>query len=305
MFPVDRLMELLAVAQEGSIAAASARLGITRSTLSRHLSTLEDDLGTKLLHRGPRSVRLTRAGELLVERARRIASDADDAWQVVRGLDASPRGPIRVSTPPSELFQDLLIGFAVRHPDVQLVVEATSRHVDLLQEDIDVALRFGTVTDDALITRRLPSTPCSLVASGTYLAARGHPRRVAELGGHQCILGFGQTGLPGGQWPLRSGGRVTVTAHFASNGMTTSLHAALAGLGIALLPDRLTAPYRAGGDLVFVLPGVVGMDLQGQLVYLERRHLLPVVRAFIDFTVKYVAERDGLRPLPLAEPERG
>lgn len=303
MVPVDRLIELLAVAKEGSISSAAARMGTTRSTLSRHLSALEDEIGAKLLHRGPRSIRLTVAGEILVERARRIMAEAEDAWHAVRQLNSAPVGPLRVSTPPTELFQELLVGFATRHPEVQLWIAASHRHVDLHEEGIDVALRFGAVDDDSLIARRLMSARSSLVASADYLAAMGHPTTPGDLTSHRCVMNYGQSGLPGAAWPLLGGGRIAVEPHFACVGLTMALHAAVAGVGIALLPERLSAPYRAKGRLESVLTDTVGVDVVARLVYRDRRHPLPVVKAFIEYAVEFFRVHDALLPLPVLRGE--
>ncbi|MEM9068943.1 MAG: LysR family transcriptional regulator [Myxococcota bacterium] len=299
MLHVDRLIELLAVAKTGSIAAAAEHVGTTRSTLSRRLSTLEDEIGTKLLHRGPRSIRLTLAGEILVERARTISAEAEEAWEAVRQLTAAAAGPLRVSTPPAGVFQELLVGFAAHHPKVHLWVVASHRHVDLHEEKIDVAIRFGTIDNESLVARHLVTTRSSLVASPAYLNAMGQPREAADLAAHRCVVNYGQSGLPRPAWPLWAGGRVAIEPHFACQGIVVGLHAAAAGVGIALLPERLTAPYRAKNLLVPVLREEVGMDLVGRLVYTDRRHQLPVVRAFIDYAIDFVHVHDALLPLPI------
>ncbi len=296
MVRVDRLLEFLAIVEEGSIAAAAARVGMTRSTLSRHLSALEEEAGAKLLHRGPNSVRVTLVGELMAERARRISREAEDAWYAVRALSDSPSGPLHVSTPPTELFQELLVAFAVAYPQVRVLVSASHRHVDLHRERVDVALRFGELRDESLIARRLGETRSTLVASPAYLRERGRPESPAELRRHRCVVGYGQSGAPGFEWPLRSGGRLSVEAHFACEGLMAGLRAAIAGVGIALLPEGLTSAHRDAGLLEFVLEDVVGMNVVGQLVYLERRLLLSSARAFIDFTVDYFEHHPELQP---------
>lgn len=289
---VERLVELLAVVEAGSITAAAAQAGVTRSTLSRRLTALEDQVGTRLLQRNSRGLRLTYAGELLVERARRIVEEAEEAWRLVRTLNDLPAGPLRISTPPTELFQDLVVGFAEAYPDVRVWVEPTSRHVNLLKERFDVALRFGTVTNEGLIARHLLTAPFALVASPAYLNTYGTPEEPGALANHRCIAAHGQSGAPHPVWPLTDGSVFGFDPHFACDGLMMSLRAALAGLGIALLPEGLTARYRQVGALVSVLAGTVGMNLSGHLVYLERRYMLPVVRAFIDYTVAYYDNLD-------------
>ncbi|MEN0062240.1 MAG: LysR family transcriptional regulator [Myxococcota bacterium] len=296
MRSVDRLVELLAIVEAGSIAAAAEKGGMTRSTLSRRLSSLERELGVRLVHRDSRRLSLTYAGELLVKRARRIAQEADLAWQEVRAQSENPSGPLRISTPPSAIFTDLLVDFAVAFPSVRVLVESTHRHVNLLENGIDVALRFGEVTEEGLIARRFGNARSSLVASPAYLAVMGRPRDLAALTEHRCVVGYGQSGLPDPAWPLWTGESVAVRPHFACEGVQASLRAAIAGLGIALLPDPYTNPHRERGALEFVLEDVVGMSLSGQLVYPSRQHVLPAVRAFVDFTVAYYRERTPRGP---------
>lgn len=296
---IDRLIELLRIVDAGSITGAAEALHMERATLSRRISSLEDELGVQLLHRSPRSLRLTYAGEVLVASARRIDGEAEDAWRSIELLQDSVVGPLRVSTPPTELFSDLLVGFAAEHPGVRVLVMATPRHVDLVTENVDVALRFGTVSDEGLVARHVSTIRTGLVAAPAYLEEHGTPARPEDLHQHRCILGHGQSGMPGQRWALRSGGTVRVQPQFASEGLVPALMASLRGIGIALLPEHLTEPYRASGQLRSVLDEAVGTDLVCQVVFAERRNLLRPVRAFIDYTVAHFARgRTDFTALP-------
>ncbi|MEO0604388.1 MAG: LysR family transcriptional regulator [Myxococcota bacterium] len=186
---IDRLLELLAIRDAGSITAAAARLGIRRSTLSRRLASLERDMGAQLLQRTSRGLRLTPAGQVLAAHSDRIAAEVEDARRAVRALNGAIAGPLRVATPPTELFEDLIVGFTLAYPDVQVWVESSPRHVDLLAENIDVALRFGTVQSEWLISRPIGTFVASLVASAAYVRTHGLPGDPSELAAHRCILG--------------------------------------------------------------------------------------------------------------------
>lgn len=302
----DRLSELVTIVDCGSIAAAASRLGIPRATLSRRLKALEEELGVLLLNRDTRRLGLTAAGERLLERARAIVEATDEAWRSVQLDDDEPRGELRVSIPPTHALKDLILGFMAQYPEVHVMLMATSRHLDLHSEAVDLALRFGEVTDDALIARQLSAGWSSLFASPDYLDRMGRPAALRDLVDHRCILRFDDGWRPRSRWPLRAGGGVDVRAHFTTNELITRLYAALAGMGLALLPTELTDPYVESGQLEPVLVETIGERMMVQLVYSSRRFLLPQARAFIDFTVERYGRplEADLRTLPAIVPTR-
>jgi DNA-binding transcriptional LysR family regulator len=284
----DRLREFLAVIDEGSISAAARELVIPRATLSRRLSELESELGVRLMHRRTRALVLTPAGEELHRRARRVVAETEAAWDSVRQLDDRPRGLLRVSIPDIRaVAPELFLGFAADYPDVQLEVSTDSRHVDLVAEGIDVAVRFGAVRDESLIVRRLWVTRSMLVAAPQYLERRGVPTCTEDLADHDCITGFAGTTSAARRWPLVAGGHVAVTARFSSTSMLLQVQAASAGLGIALAPTGAMQPLLDDGRLVSVLEGVVGIETPASLVFVDREFLPPRVRLFIDRAVEH------------------
>ncbi|MEO0605458.1 MAG: LysR family transcriptional regulator [Myxococcota bacterium] len=288
---MDHLVEFVSVVDAGSISAAARALGMPRATLSRRLTALEQDLRVKLIRRDSRKLRLTHAGELLVDRARTLVASAEEAWAAVRQAQDGPSGRLRLSLPPTVLFSDLLVAFRRRHPDVELQVVGTPRVLDLVAEGIDVALRSGAILADGLIARRLWSEDQSLVAAPGYLDARGRPTGVEQLGGHEFVVGFDDGWKPTLAMPLRAGGSVVVKSGFVCHDPLTHLVAVLESQGLALLPTGLTAPYVDSGQLERVLFDDVGMDKPTSLVFPDRELLPSQVRAFIDFTVAFY--RDG------------
>lgn len=294
----DRLQEFIAICDEGSVSSAARALGLPRATLSRRLAELERDLGVRLTHRGTRRMVLTPAGEALYQRARRVVADTEAAWAAVRHLDDVPRGPLRVSVPDANAATSaLFVDFALDHPEVKLEVSATSRHVDLVAEGIDVAVRFGPVSDPSLISRRLWTTRTMAVASPAYLEAHGEPETPQELARHDCIVGFAGETSPSPTWPLLDGSHVTVNARFASSGIGLRIEAARRGLGIALLPRGAIGADLQRGTLRPVLPDVVGSESPASLVFVDREFLPAQVRLFIDRAVafygKWAAREDG------------
>jgi len=295
MLSADSLTEFAAVVEAGSISEAARELGVGRSNLSRRLSLLEVRLGVRLLHRETRRLALTPAGEELYRRGQRVAADVDAAWDSVRQLDDIPRGPLRVSVPDERLAKaDLFVQFAADFPEVRLEVSMTSRHVDLIGEGIDVAIRFGKITNESLVTRKLSTTTSLLCASPTYLQRRGVPRTAKQLARHDCIVGFAGERTPALSWPLLSGGSIRVQARFCAEGIDLQVAAAERGLGIALLPQALVIEQLGARRLLPVLQDQVGVDTPMNLVFVVRDLMPPAMRVFIDRAVVYFAKRPAM-----------
>lgn len=281
----DRLQEFTEIVASGSISGAARALGLPRATLSRRLSALEAELSVRLLHRGTRRLVLTPAGEELYRRACRIVADVEEAWATVRRLDDIPRGLLRVSVS-GVSWSKLFIDFLQEYPEVQLEVRATTRHVDLVAEGVDVAVRFGEVKDPNLIVRRLFTDRLIVVGSPAYLELRGRPRRAADLSQHDCIVGFAGEWAPSHTWPLRAGGTVRVGGRLAGNHIGLMRAAARGDLGLALLPSGVIASDLDTGGLVAVLEDTVGADTPVNIVYTDREYIEPKVRAFVDRAVQ-------------------
>ncbi|MGK0360023.1 MAG: DNA-binding transcriptional LysR family regulator [Bradymonadia bacterium] len=279
----------VAIVDAGSISAAARALGVPRATLSRQLARLEDRLGVRLLTRTTRALVSTPAGEALYPRARRLLAAATEAVDVVQRLDDVPRGRLRVSCAPAQMpLLGMLIGeFIQAFPEVQVEVETGTRFVDLITEQVDVALRGGVVREPNLIARRLLSTDLLAVASPAYLERAGTPMRPVDLRAHACLQGFQAGARPATAWPLSGGGKIRVDGPLVSNDLMVLLGATLTGLGVALLPRALVATRVAEGALVPVLDGQVGIEVSLSLVWVERALLDAKVRAFIDMAVQW------------------
>ncbi|MCV0428686.1 MAG: LysR family transcriptional regulator [Roseibium sp.] len=290
----DRMREFLAVVREESISGAARTLNLPRATLSRRISALEADLGVRLLHRRTNRLTLTEAGEELRLRAQRIVEDVTDAWNAVRRLDGTPRGLLRVSVTGPH-FTRLFTDFLCDYPEVRLEVQSTTRHVDLLSEGIDVAIRIGPVKDQNLIARRLHTDRLVAVASPAYLSWRGTPKTPENLADHNCIVGFAGEWTPSKSWPLLAGGSVPVGGRLSANEIELVTKTALDGIGIALLPSAIAAEHLRSGALTAVLADIVGAEIPVSLVYADREFMDPKVRIFIDRAVEAIA-REMPRP---------
>jgi len=286
MSAAEDFEEFVCIVEAGSLTAAAERLNIPRPTLSRRLQRLEARLKTRLLHRTTRRLTLTAAGSTLYERARQVVASAREAEAAVLRLDNVPRGLVR-ATIPSNMFPDMISAwfteFLERYPEVQLEVIATSKHVDLVADHVDLAVRAGPVTDPSLISRTIVRFDLIAVAGPGYLATRGRPQTVDELADHNCIVGFHEGTTPETHWPTPGGSTVAVSGRFATNQMDVRMGAAKRDLGIALVSSRIAGPLIEAGELVHLLPGEVGRPVKLQLVVAERTYQEPKVTALSNF----------------------
>ncbi|MBV8806809.1 MAG: LysR family transcriptional regulator [Sinobacteraceae bacterium] len=292
MQPLDDFYYFAKVLEHGGYAKASRALRIPKSRLSRHVTALETRLGVRLVNRSTRRFAVTEVGQEVRQHALAMLAEADAALEAVEFARAEPRGLIRASCPiamAETLMAQFLPEFLARYPSVRVVLHSTNRRVDLLNEGIDVALRVRTTPtgEDGLVMRALGEARHLLVAAKAYLDQRGRPQRPEDLADH-ATLSFDEDERQ--TWELQDSGgvaaRVEHSPRFTCHSFPMMHAAALAGLGVALLPENVVRGDLDSGRLEQVLPawalplGVV------HLVFPTRRGLLPSVRAFIDFLVE-------------------
>jgi len=282
------LLAFVRAVEARSVSRAAAELGVPRATVGRRLARLEERLGVTLLRRSTRSQALTEAGETFYRQAR-IALDAVTAAEesVTQG-DPRPRGTLRVTAPPgvASALSGLVVEFAARYPSVRVQIDFSTRLVDLRREGYDVALRAAGELEPGLVARTLLRQTMIAVASPAYLAQHGAPRTVQDLRRHRCLTGFSRGELPQAAWRVRRR-VVPVEAALSSNDLELLCEAAVAGVGIALLPDTLVRELVAEGALVRVLPSVLEGESRLAVVHPDREHLPAHVRAFIDELVAW------------------
>lgn len=292
---MDRLALLqtfVAVADTGSFTTAAERLGLTRAMASRHVQSLEDRLGVRLLQRTTRRVSPTQAGSVYLDRARRLLVDFDEAETAVRGEGAAPRGTLRVNAPVSFGRSHLaaaLPAFLTRHPGLSVELTVNDRVVDLIEEGYDVAVRIGRLGDSTLVARRLAGIAVRLAASPGYLAAHGTPATPADLERH-AWLGYMYSSAHGTPRLVHADGReaaLRAAGPLLANNGDILAEAAAGGAGIVLQPDFILQPYFAAGRLVPVMPEWRGPELGIFAVHHQSRHVAAKVRAFVDHLVEW------------------
>ncbi|MBV9555732.1 MAG: LysR family transcriptional regulator [Pseudolabrys sp.] len=285
----DRLQELgvfVRAAESGSFSRAARELGLSQPSVSRIIGELEARLGVTLLLRTTRRITVTEAGALFLERAREILSQVEDAEDAARGLD-SLRGVVRLAIPVIYGAREIiprLPKFLAAHPllRVELLV-ADARH-DLVAEGADVAIRMGELDDSVFGARRLASLPTIVVASPSYLAARGTPKKPADLAAHDCI--FGPRSLGRERWSFnRNGAEVSieVRGRISTDSGPGLFASVMAGLGIALPSTVMVGPEVKDGKLVRLLRGYRLPSIDVHAVFPGGPRPSTKIRALVDY----------------------
>ena len=257
MTDLTDLRAFVEVVASGGFSRAAARLGLSKSIVSRRVAALEADVGVRLLSRTTRGVSLTDAGIELNKRALQILAEVEEALDAVAGRDNVIAGTLRLAAPLSFGVSHLagaLAEFAATHPQLQLDVTYSDRFVDVVREGYDAAVRIAELKDSSLVARRLAPVRTAIVASPVYLARRGTPQTPRDLAAHEALI---YTGTANPEvWRFRSGPRtiaVRVQGRFRADNGDALREAAIAGLGVTLLPTWLTTADVSRGALVEVL----------------------------------------------------
>ncbi len=276
------------VVDEGSFSRAAERLGVPKSTVSRRVAALESHLGERLLLRTTRKLTVTEFGQAVLAHARHVVEDVDAAESLAQNRQAEPSGKLRVTMPndlANMILAPVMTALLERYPKVSLDVDLSARFVDLVAESFDVALRPGTLRDDAtLAARRVATFSIGLYAAPSYIARRGTPSEPEALMEHDALRVLNRAGEPM-TWVLRRGdaewegvppGRAT------ANSPEFLMRMALAGCGIAIVNDHFAVRYLTSGELVQILPEwrVPPVDLWA--VFPGRRLMPAKTRAFLD-----------------------
>jgi DNA-binding transcriptional LysR family regulator len=275
-------------AQTRSFAAAGRSLGVSASAISKSISRLEERVGVRLFQRSTRSVRLTSEGEVFLERCRRIFGEVQAAEDELSAMAQQPRGRLRVGLALSAgLPMPVLSAFMEHYPEIELDLDFTDRLVEVIDEGFDVVIRGSKLRDSRLVSRPLGSWRACLVATPAYLERKGTPTNPDDLLNHACLH---YRWTPTGklyQWPLRHS---TFTAAGSSlpltmvcNSLDAMLYLALAGRGIACVPDFSVKNAVAEGRLKTVLDTYVADSNTIHVVWPSNRKMTPKVRVFVDF----------------------
>ena len=286
------------VIETGSFSKASADLGITQPTATKHVASLEARLGARLFHRSTRGVTPTEVGSAYYEKCKSIARELEEADSLAALMQSRVRGTLRVSTSVAfgrRVLTPLVLRFMQRHPELAIDLSFDDRYVNLVEQGIDVALRMGRLADSSLGSRTLGTNPWVLVAAPDYLARRGTPTLPDDLPAHEALIYSTVQGDD--RWPLSGADGalhlVPVKGPLRSNNLSALLSAARAGLGLAALPWYVAHESVKTGA---VLPLLTNWALPAQEIHavFPSPKLVPSkVTAFIGFMQEALAESDG------------
>ncbi len=274
------------VAEAGSFAAVAVQQDVARSAVTRQVAALEARLGTKLIARSTRRLSLTAAGTVYLEKCREILTLVEEAEGDLSDARRELRGNIRLSVPLSlgvRYLTAMLCDFSSAHPQVNLEIDFSDRHLDLIAEGLDLTLRVTPQLDDTVVARRLGTCRSVVAASPGYLARHGRPRHPRELIDHEC---FGYVPVLRNRWPfvikrkltwVRTRGRIQ-----ANNG-DALLDAAIRGLGISYQPTFVAAEALRDGRVEAILQDYPPMEMGLYAIFPGGRYVPYRVRALVDF----------------------
>jgi DNA-binding transcriptional LysR family regulator len=293
------------VVEAGSFAHAAERLGVSVSSVSRHVTELEAHLDARLLNRTTRRLSLTEIGRAFHERCVVLLADLEEAEESAGAGTVVPRGTLRLTcgiTFGTRYLAPAIADFMARYPEMRVDADLSDRMVDLVDEGFDAAVRIGTVVAQNLVARKVGTTQLVCCASPAYLAKRGDPRAPEDLAAHAC-LSYAYAPQPG-LWPFRdSQGRernVRIAGPAHANNASFLAALAVAGVGIAFEPDFVVGPDIRAGRLAPILRGFAPPATGIHIVYPSRRHLSAKVRAFADFLVQRFTGAEWALDVPRA-----
>ncbi|MBB2821085.1 UNVERIFIED_ORG: DNA-binding transcriptional LysR family regulator [Rhizobium esperanzae] len=296
---LNDILIFMAVVDAGSFIAGGQAMGLSRSAAGKAVIRLEDRLGTRLLNRTTRRLSLTDEGRLFYEHGLGVLASVDEAEASVAGQSGALRGVLRLTVP--DAFGRLVVlpiveKYLLAWPDIQVEVNFTDRKADIVEEGFDLAIRIGAMpsaSENRLVSRVIAADRARLCASPSYLADRGEPCHIDNLAAHDCLVFSSRDQRQG--WRFRGDDGAWVKAQGRSRLRLDSSEAirdaAVAGLGIALLPGFLAAGDLAAGRLRHVLPELEIDDAKIVALYPDKRLLEPRVRRFIDLIVEELRHR--------------
>ena len=293
---LDALRIYLLVAEAASFTRAAERLGLTRARVSTVVQQLEAELGTRLLQRTTRSVRVTPDGQLFAERAQALVGDADELQAMFQRQPAALRGRLRVDMPgqlSSQVLVPRLPEFVAAHPQIEIELSSTDRRVDLVHEGFDCVIRAGALRESGLVARPLGELVQINVASPAYLAAFGTPRSLEDLAHHRLVRYSSTLGGAATGWEYVEGGEqrmLPMAAVLTVNNTFAYESACLAGLGLIQAPALGLRGMIEAGRLVEVLPHLRPEPLPVTLLYAHRRQVARRVQAFMDWVAGVMEE---------------
>lgn len=284
---LEAMTLLVAVAEAGSISAASRKLRAPVATVSRKISELEKHLNARLLMRSTRNVTLTEAGQSFVAASRRILADLDGAERDAASATKTLRGELVVSAPIALgriYLLPVVTDFLKDHPNIDVRMMLADRRLNMIEEHIDIGLRVGELDDFSLVAKKVGAVRRVVCASPSYLARRGTPKTPEDLKDHDCIT-FENT-LSAQSWTFKIGKTeksFPIHSRLVVSTAEAATDAAVSGLGLTRMLDYQIDRHRRAGSLKLVLETFRSRPKPVHLIYEAGRHLPLKIRTFLDF----------------------
>lgn len=291
MNKLEDIQAFITVVESGSFTTAAERLNTAKSAISRRISGLEANLGVQLLHRTTRAMNLTETGRSFYEHSARILADLEEAEAAAQQAHGELRGTLRLALPLSFGVRHMcgpIATFSKQHPNVGFDLDLNDRRVDLIEDNFDLAIRIGNLSDSSLIARKLFDVRAVVCASPHYLSMHGAPGTPEDLRDHQCLV-YSNLSDPG-HWSYvdKEGNRASTAVNVSMSASSGDFlaNASAHGMGIVIQPTFIASQAIRGGNLVPVLTDYEWPLTTAYAVYPPTRHLSYRVRAFIDFLVE-------------------
>jgi DNA-binding transcriptional LysR family regulator len=281
------MMIFAQVVQSGSFSKAADTLGMSKSSVSKKITFLEDRLGVRLLNRTTRKLSLTEVGQVFYERCERIMSEAEEAELAITRLQDEPRGHLKISAPVSFGIKHLgkpLATFMSQYEDLSVEVSLNDRFVDIVEEGFDMAIRIGRLPDSSLIAKKIGVSRLLVVAAPSYLEKHGRPQHPHDLEDHKCMSYTLSRGA--GHWPFVEDGKpmsVKIDGGIKVNNGDLARDMTIAGAGIAYSPSFIIGPDVREGRVEVLLGEFEPEPVNMYAVYPHNRHLSAKVRLFVGF----------------------
>ena len=287
----DKLLALrlfVRVARTGSFSAAARELDLSQPSVSRIIAALEKDVGGALIARTTRAVTLTDVGNDYLTRVEEILASLEEADHEARG-SRELRGSLRIAMPGSFGVREIvpvMPGFLARHPSLNVSLSISDQRQDTIKDGVDVALRLGELADSTATARLIGRTERVIVASPTYLKARGVPRTPDDLAAHAAIVG--PAGTSAGTWSFQKDGQsvsARINSRLTVTGNEASVAAAVAGMGIATTALWGCRAELASGALIRLLPDWTMGEVEAHGMFTPGRRPKPSARALVEYLI--------------------
>lgn len=286
------IIAFVQAAHRQSFTAAGETLGVSKSAVGKSVTRLETRLGTKLLHRTTRKLTLTADGEAYFAACRSALDEIETAEASLAARTDKLAGRLRIDAPAAwgrQFLLPIVAKIVKQHQELTISLSLTDRIIDPVEERVDLVIRFGETTDtNGLISRKLTEQTAMIVASPSYIAARGEPATIDDIRDHDCIVGF-RRDIPATWRVTESDGtqiRISPPATHEIGDGAAIVDAAVLGLGLAQMPSSLVDEHIRAGTLQPILPAVSNVRVGIYAVWPTTRHLLPRVQQVVRILVE-------------------